>query len=264
MLRAAIVFMIVSLSPGWVWAQIPENHHQLKHWLSQHCQASALVLSLTPPPDLVEPDEFGCPLADSARWHAQRQEINQQYEDAVAQQLAQMQQIVQANSYSHMSEWLPLDADAALTLQVLSQNAEYLVARMMAVAPAPLVGEGWGQFHPVMDNALRRSGSHLDRRLMVYAMFRDNRDYQAVNEFNALMADGDQHGLWLIDYAPLARRKADEQETVGYQMMATLENYLVRYGPNAAYCQWQQSQHDDQVNALISALKVNYPEPLCQ
>lgn len=257
------------------------NHNALSELLKYSCQhqipqRASLYIMFSPPQTLWENNVYQCGNSTVFPFSAQRPKLSLprgvlSSEDE--QWLLQAYRLYQYGTYSHMSEWLhPTNPKDISFLHRGFAKYPYISARLMASSPAPHVGEVWQNLYRHMDNALRNSNANEDKRLLAYAMIRDNRTQNAISLIEELLMQGDAISLQLLPYLALDLPHAIDDEMaetnepeLGYKVVAMLENYLYRQQYPSSFCTWAAQLAPGPLANYIKTLMVNLEENLsCQ
>lgn len=257
------------------------HHSALSELLAHTCQQqipqrASLYIMFSPPQPLWENNVYQCADNTVFPFSAQRPKLSLPrgvFSPEDEQWLLQAYRLYQYGTYSHMSEWLrPTHPHDISFLRRGFAKYPYISARLMASSPAPHVGEVWQNLYQHMDNALLNSNANEDKRLLAYAMIRDNRAQNAISLIEDLLMQGDAISLHLLPYLTLDVPQAINDEMaetrepeLGYQVVAMLENYLYRQHYPRSFCTWAAQLAPSPLADYVKTIMVNLEENLsCQ
>ena len=252
------------------------SHNALSDLLVHTCQhqiqqRASLYIMFSPPQPLWENNVYQCANSAVFPFSAQRPKISLPrgvFSSEDEQWLLQAYRLYQYKTYSHMSEWIhPTHPQDISFLHRGFAKYPYISARLMASSPAPHVGEVWQNLYRHMDNALLNSNASEDKRLLAYAMIRDNRTRNAIALIEDLLMQGDAISLQLLPYLALDLPQAINDEMaetsepeLGYQVVAMLENYLYRQQYPRSFCTWATQLAPSSLADYVKTIMLNLEE----
>ena len=191
------------------------NRDSLQQFLQQACnknppQAKILLRALMPPDELIYPSDtdeqafFGqwpfAACADLTDFNAIREPWPAKADDVAdnlsMQWFARLYRLTQEHQSAYLSEPARLSHHEDISFMLSAfVRAPYITARIMAAAPQPLVTDSWRLLHSHMDRMLSQSEFDEDKRLLLWAQCRDNREQAASQLLDdiSLTADPDSH-----------------------------------------------------------------------
>ena len=230
-----------------------QNHQSLSKFIQLVCAGGypdmSLVRMLVPPRSLLSDNWRHCSEVQKQRFDDLNQPFITPYgllgeEDEAW--LFEMHRLLHKNSFAFMSVWKPLHDPRDINfLHRAFATRPYLTARMMASARGPLVGNEWQLLAKHMDRILLASDHDEDRRLLAFAMARDNREHEALTLIEEQLNKGDAVALYVLPYVtldvpePIEDEMADMSEPeLGYRVVPMLERYLVQHRYPRSFCRW--------------------------